>query len=224
MGFERNVVRQVGKMGVDRRFHWVNTDDFDADKYDLAADIKSMVKEDRKTFWVNNYVQVDIDVTDLTAVEDVIEHMDKLGKVFTESLGHLYINLIFPDEYDVERLPRHSPKSVLTIPTIAAIVPLVQKVATFKALTRCVVTLHTPTGSSTRRMVDWHAWLNHAVPFMQFPSNTWRLDWIPQNLDYEALPERVFGKDRHHLNVQWAKVEKEMALAAGMEALSVENK
>jgi hypothetical protein len=50
------------------------------------------------------------------------------------------------------------------------------------------------------------------------------LDWIPQNLDYEALPERVFGKDRHRLNVEWAKVEKENALAVEMAALSVENK
>jgi hypothetical protein len=210
-------------MGVDKRWHWVKTNKFDFGVYDLPADVKSMSKDDRKAFWHNNYVQIDLDVTYCTGVEEVLEHMEKLGKVFTENVANIYINLIFPEEYAVSRYPKGAP-SVMVMPSIAALVPLVGKIGSCQALHRCVVTLHTPPGSSVRRWDDWWAWLDHAVPFMELPISSWRLDWLPQGLETDALPERVFGKDRHHLNVEWARVLKDKVFMEKMAALEIEGK
>jgi hypothetical protein len=224
-GIERNIVRQVGQLGKDKKYHWVNTNEYDYGVYDLAADIKTMTKDERKAFWANNFVQVDLDVTYVEGVSEILENMDKLGKVFTENVNKIFINLIFPEEYDVE--PRRKRLSVMAVPTIAALVPLVHKVASFQSLHRCVVTLCTPPGSSVRLWRDWLKWLDHAVPFLELPPSSWRLDWLPQGLKPDVLPEPVYGEHRHLLNVQWGKVQKEKALAEkalaeGMAALNVE--
>lgn len=221
MGIERNLVEQKGKMGADKHWHWANTTKYDFGVYDLPADVKSMSDADQKAFWVDNYVQIDLDVTYLTGVNEVLQHMEKLGKVFTENVGNLYINLIFPEEYPVQRYPKGQP-SVMVMPSIAALVPLVTKVASCSALKRCVVTVHPPPGSDSGvTWKQWWAWMDHAVPFMELGKSYWRLDWLPQGYKKDALPERVDGDTRHHLNIEWARVMKDKEFMDKMAALHI---
>lgn len=224
-GIERNMARLVGKMGTDKRYHWVKTDEFDFGVYDLVADLKSLSKDDRKKFWATNYVQVDLDVTYLSGVSEILEHMERLGKVFTENLGQIYINLIFPnpEEVDVVRRSKFA-SSALVVPTIAAILPLVQKVSEMENLYRCVVTLHTPPDNENHL---YHDWLDHAVPFMALPASSWRLDWVSQDGKKQSPPKPVRGGYRHHLNIEWSKAEKDLAMVTlvdGVATLNIKEK
>lgn len=168
------MVCQVGQTGDDKKYHWVNTDDYDLDIYDLAADLKTLTKAEKKNFYVENHVQVNVDVTAGGEFDEILAHIQKLGKLFTENLGSIFINLIFPGTGDVECRPKGS--NVLAVQTVAAILPLAEKISYFEALDRCVVTLHTPAGFEG--YLAWE-WLDHAVPFTVLPQDFWRLNWLP---------------------------------------------
>ena len=198
-GISRNVIRLVHQIGQDGKYHWVNTDEFNPENYDLSAEIKSMPEEKRQEFWSKNYAEINLTVADLTAGSDgiakILSHIEQLGRKFTEN-KQMLINI----DLSAPVTARPSGTFVLVVPTIASLVPLAKELDTFKSMKSCVVTLHTPADI----YLDWQ-WLDHAVPFKCL-SCLLEFKWKP-----EGMPQqRVRGEHLHHINLEWAKVRKEL--------------
>ena len=204
-GVVRNVVRKVGKLSRDGKYHWVDTDEYNPENYDLAADVSHMPKDEQQTFWSKNYVEINLTVADLTSGSDgiakVLSHIEQFGKVFTDNNQMMFINI----DLSAPTTARPRGTCVLVVPTIASLVPLAKKLDTFEALERCVVTLYTPADI----FLDWQS-LDHAVPFKCL-TGPLEFMWKP-----EGMPlQRVRGAHLHHMNLEWAKVRKELDAKTG---------
>lgn len=195
------MVRQVGKKSRNGKFHWVDTDEFVEGHYDLAQDIQSKPLEEQKAFWTKNFVEINIDVDDLegTEIGNLDQHMHQLGPLFPEHNRKVFINI---DLYGTVTARAHN-TNVLTVDTVSSLVTLALMLRTFKALESCVITLSTPKDNKPRYL-DWQ-WLDHAVPFKGL-SCPLEIKWNLEGLNQK----RVRGEHLHHLNLEWAKIRKEL--------------
>jgi len=145
--------------------------------YDMAEDFKDLSPTELKAYWQKAHVEITVDLGSKTLVADILAivgHMNKLGPSFSAYLANIFVNLFFPD-----RLLTTEDQMISSVPTINALTPLVNKLATFASARFVVVTMHT--FASRYKQCEWE-WLDHAAPFCQLA-----YDW---NLDCKFLTSR----------------------------------
>jgi hypothetical protein len=148
--------------------------------YDMVAQFNLLTPAERKAYWSKCHVEFTINVGSPAMVADVLAivgHINSLGPEFANNLGKFFVNLYFPDQQ-----LRSADQKISDVPSVNALTPLVQKLASFKSTTFVVVTLHTQ--MNRYNQCEWES-LDHAAPFCQLP-----YDW---NLDCKSLLSRFVG-------------------------------
>lgn len=219
----RNIVQKVEKTNSDGSKSWVKTQKFDEDKYDLAVDLAGMSEGARRNFWDKTHAEIEVNLEALdtesgkTEITRLILMMDRLSPEFFYHAQNVFINLLFP-EGDTVYLPlraltKDDPTGlqILDNPTIAALLPLVEKLKNLRTTRHFAVTIRDPSWTDE---TPSYSMLNHAVPFADLPF-TWRLDWVAL---WFKNPERVSRASNKYIAEQHKNIVRE-----GMEKTSLES-
>ena len=214
-----NIVQMVEKTASNGSKNWIKTQKFDEDKYDLAVDLAGMSEGGRRDFWSKNYVEIEVNLEaqeteeGKTEISRLILMLDRLSPGFFYHAQNVFINLLFPEGDTVylplKALTKDDPTAlqILDLSTVAALLPLMEKLKNLRTTQHFVVTIRDP--SWTDETLSY-SMLNHAVPFADLPFQ-WRLDWLAL---WFRKPERVsrasmkYVEDQHKKTVQERKEKK----------------
>jgi hypothetical protein len=153
-----------------------------------------MTPTERREFWTEKYVEIDVDIAALAGangqeeIQDIRDNITRLGDELPENLENVFINLYFLAESTHD-----TNKNIYEVRSILLLKSLIDKLATFQRLNFTVVTLHTKAAKDVPCLYEW---LDHASPFCDLPFN-WHLSWWP-GWDRKNKPHKIYpGSDNY---------------------------
>jgi hypothetical protein len=210
---------------------FMDNGDYANGSYYLEYELEGMTPKERSDFWITNWVEIDVDIQiynnnantwDHTKEEEeamcdertmkLVNIMNELGPEFAASTRTVFISIRFPEEtpetpeyllQDLQEQMQSRPYRTLQ--------NICNKLKEFTSLQRLEIVLHTQAHSRNPVAL---AQLHFALPFYELPFTKWQLKW--QNT-YMSRPEPIRGWSITHLNIERAKIDRNLARGQELE-------